>query len=117
VESGDCGFETLYAADRSLDAIFVCNDQMSLGVIQAANRNGLRIPGDLGIVGFDDIPESKFFSPSLTTIHQPANRLGALAVTHMRRLIQKDSFEEKEESLPACCIVPELVVRESSARK
>ncbi len=116
VESGDCGFEALYAANPRLDAIFVSNDQMALGVIQAANRNGLKIPSDLGIVGFDDIPESKFFSPALTTIHQPANRLGALAVTRLKDRIENRNYGESHESTEDL-IAPELIIRKSSVRQ
>ena len=88
VDSGDCGFEALYAANPELDAIFISNDQMSLGVIQAAHRNGIEIPADLGIVGFDNIPESNFFFPPLTTINQPARELGAQAVIRLNECVQ-----------------------------
>ena len=115
VDSGDCGFEALYKNNPDLDAIFVSNDQMSLGVIQAANRFGLRIPEDLGIVGFDNIPESKFFFPPLSTIDQPAHRLGALAVERLKECIQQDNIEEcinnKENT-----IQPDLIIRQSSVR-
>lgn len=116
VESGDCGFEALYAAHLDLDAVFVCNDQMSLGVIQAANRKGLSIPQDLGIVGFDNIPESKFFLPPLTTVDQGARQLGVLAVQRLNECIQAGGNErciEEGENW----IHPELVVRASSRRR
>lgn len=115
VESGDCGFEALYAANPDLDAIFVSNDQMSLGVIQAANRNGLKIPADLGIVGFDNVPESKFYFPALTTVHQPARKLGGLAVTRLDECIHSKNIEgyiQDGKNL----VIPELIVRESSLR-
>ena len=115
VESGDCGFETLFNTNPELDAIFVCNDQMSLGVIQAANRNGLSIPADLGIVGFDNVAESKFYSPPLTTVHQPARHLGGLAVTRLDQCIHNEYSEdciEKGENV----VIPDLIVRRSSVR-
>ena len=115
VESGDCGFEALYGANPDLDAIFVSNDQMSLGVIQAANRNGLSIPADLGIVGFDNVAESKFYSPPLTTVHQPARHLGGLAVTRLDQCIRNGYSEdciEKGENV----VIPDLIVRRSSMR-
>ena len=116
VESGDCGFEALYSANPDLDAIFVSNDQMSLGVIQAANRNGLKIPQDLGIVGFDNIPESKFFFPPLTTIHHPTRKLGALAVARLNNCLQREDFENCIESTENV-IQPELIIRKSSLRQ
>ena len=114
VDSGDCGFEALYAANPDLDAIFVSNDQMSLGVIQAAHRRGLKIPDNLGIVGFDNIPESKFFFPPLTTIHQPAQELGGLAVMHLDQCIQAgmdgECIQEEENLIhPAVDHPPEFV--------
>ncbi len=116
VESGDCGFAALYGANPDLDAIFVSNDQMSLGVIQAANRNGLKIPDDLGLVGFDNVAESKFYSPPLTTVHQPARHLGGLAVTRLDQCIHHEYSEdciEKGENV----VVPDLIVRRSSVRE
>lgn len=114
VDSGDCGFEALYAANPDLDAIFVSNDQMSLGVIQAANRNGRKIPGDLGIVGFDNIPESKFFFPPLTTINQATRDLGALAVTRLYECIHEKEDIDKCIREGQNMIAPELVIRQSS---
>jgi LacI family transcriptional regulator len=114
VDSGDCGFEALYKANPDLDAIFVSNDQMSLGVIQAANRSGRRIPDDLGIVGFDNIPESKFFFPPLTTIHQATRDLGALAVTRLYECIHKKEDIEKYIQEGQNMVSPELIVRQSS---
>jgi LacI family transcriptional regulator len=114
VESGDCGFEALFSANPDLDAIFVSNDQMALGVIQAANRNGLAIPGDLGIAGFDDIPEAKFFFPALTTIHQPTNQLGALAVKRLYNLIRAVDLRGTETIELEDRIMPELIIRKSS---
>lgn len=112
-DSGDRGFEALYDAHPDLDAIFVSNDQMSLGVIQAARRHGLRIPEDLGIVGFDNIPESNFFFPPLTTIQQPTHELGALAVTRLHECIQ-DEDSPKNLSAKDNLIYPQLIVRQSS---
>jgi LacI family transcriptional regulator len=116
VESGDCGFEALFNANPNLDAIFVSNDQMSLGVIQAANRNGLKIPENLGIVGFDNVPESKFYFPALTTVHQPARHLGGLAVIRLDQCIRHEYSEDcinDGENM----VVPDLIVRRSSVRE
>lgn len=60
---------------------------MAMGVINAANELGIRVPEDLSVIGYDDIHIAKFMSPSLTTIHQPKYRLGQAAVeTLLRRL-------------------------------
>ena len=65
-----CGGELL-DLDRRPTAIFSCNDQQALGVYEAARRRGLRIPQDLSVVGFDDLPVARWISPPLTTVRQP----------------------------------------------
>ena len=74
--SGEVGLQTLLDRDPDIDAVFVSNDQMALGALQAARSLGLNVPEDLGIVGFDDIPEAAYFYPSLTTVRQNTHRLG-----------------------------------------
>lgn len=114
-DSGDRGFEVLYKTHPDLDALFISNDQMALGVIQAARRHGLKIPEDLGIVGFDNIPESNFFFPPLTTIQQPTHELGALAVTRLNECIHAED-SPKDLSEKDNLIYPRLIVRQSSLR-
>jgi DNA-binding LacI/PurR family transcriptional regulator len=69
----------LERADRPT-AIFACSDVMAVGVYDAASSLGLRVPRDLSVVGFDDVPEAQWAVPSLTTIHQPIAEMGAVAV-------------------------------------
>ena len=66
--------------DTGASAIFSSNDQMALGVLHTAQVLGLRVPADLAVVGFDDVPEAAFFSPPLTTVRQDFAELGRLAV-------------------------------------
>ncbi len=61
-------------------AIFACSDVMAVGVYDAASNLGLRVPRDLSVVGFDDVPEAQWAVPALTTIHQPIAEIGAVAV-------------------------------------
>jgi DNA-binding LacI/PurR family transcriptional regulator len=61
-------------------AIFACSDVMAVGVYDAASRIGLRVPRDLSVVGFDDVPEAQWAVPALTTIRQPIAEMGAVAV-------------------------------------
>src|SRR5262245_4840686 len=58
------------AEDREVTAIFAANDQMALGILRALHERGRRIPGDVSLVGFDDIPEAQYFTPPLTTVRQ-----------------------------------------------
>ncbi|MBE4202198.1 substrate-binding domain-containing protein [Vibrio parahaemolyticus] len=89
-------------------SIFVSNDMMAMGVINAANELGIKVPDDLSIIGYDDIHIAKFMSPSLTTIHQPKYRLGQASVeTLVRRL------DDKSNEAQVVQLEPTLVVRNS----
>ncbi len=114
--SGVQAVEKLFEQYPAMDSIFVANDQMALGVIQVANQKGLKIPEDLGIVGFDDIPESAFFNPPLTTVQQDQYTVGKVAVEEVIKIIEfgwqgVDAMDLKSMILP-----PTLVVRQSSLR-
>ncbi len=113
--SGEIGVHNLLAKSPDIDAVFACNDQMALGALQAARQLGIKVPQDLGIVGFDDIPEAAYFYPSLTTIRQNANALGALAVDRMCSFINARVKDEEFEP-EVKWIQPRLIVRKSSKR-
>jgi len=114
--SGEVGLHALIAKAPDIDAVFVNNDQMSLGVFQAARRMGLNVPQDLGVIGFDDIPESGYFYPSLSTVRQNAEKLGAVAVEQMSQYIQAN--QNKQEFKPdISCVKPRLIIRKSSIRE
>ncbi|MFQ3567680.1 MAG: LacI family DNA-binding transcriptional regulator [Aggregatilineales bacterium] len=100
----------LLAAHPDLTAIVVGNDQMALGVIAALNDHGLRVPLDVSVVGFDDIPEAAFFRPALTTIQQDFKALGATGVRYLLALIQNPDTEIVQHRLR-----PHLVIRDSAA--
>jgi LacI family transcriptional regulator len=111
--SGDVGLHTLLSNSPDIDAVFVSNDQMALGTFQAARRLGLDVPGRLGVVGFDDLPEAAYFYPSLTTIQQNPVELGALAVERMHLLIKANQSGE-EPAPEVSWIKPRLIIRKSS---
>lgn len=114
--SGDVGLHALLNRNPEMDAVFSSNDQMALGALQAARRLGLSIPEDLGIVGFDDIPEAAYFYPPLTTVRQDTRKLGAMAVERINALIQaKHEGETIEPS--TSWLEPCLIVRKSSMKK
>ncbi|WP_069770046.1 LacI family DNA-binding transcriptional regulator [Streptomyces sp. LUP30] len=74
-------------------AVFVCSDRMALGVYRALVERGLRIPNDVSVVGFDDLPESRWTAPALTTVRQP---LAEMAATAMRMLVRMMDGERPE---------------------
>ncbi|CAH1544251.1 DNA-binding transcriptional dual regulator RbsR [Vibrio rotiferianus] len=93
-------------------SIFVSNDMMAMGVINAANELGIKIPDELSIIGYDDIHIAKFMSPSLTTIHQPKYRLGQAAVETLLTKLENYSKEPNVVQLE-----PTLVERNSVLHK
>lgn len=110
-EGGFDAFEKLILRDTLPSALFVGNDMMAMGVINAAYKHGLKIPQDISIIGYDDIRLAKFFTPSLTTIHQPKFRLGARAVDTLLERIEEKRSEPKIIQLE-----PNLVERDSVKR-
>lgn len=110
-KSGEQGLYQLLAQFPGLDAVFVSNDQMALGVLYAAHRLGRRVPDELAIVGVDNIPESAHFWPPLTTVRQRLREAGAQAVQELDVLIH----HQDADTIPNIALLqPELVIRESS---
>ncbi len=95
-----------------MDAVFVANDQIALSVLREAHRRGLRIPDQLAVIGFDNIPESAYFYPSLTTIYQNLQLLGGQAVQSIVEMIRARQ-ENQSVIARSRFIQPTLVVRES----
>jgi LacI family transcriptional regulator len=111
--SGEQAFIQLLASYPDMDAVFVANDQMALGVLQEAIRRGINVPKQLAVIGFDNIPESAYFYPSLTTIYQDLQLLGEQAVQRIVEMIQTRQ-DNKFIVAQSRFIQPTLVVRESS---
>lgn len=102
--------ELLALADRPT-AIFAANDLMAIAVIEEAASRGLRVPEDLSVVGFDNIPESALTRPALTTVHQPIHEMGARAIEMLVDLLAGGAAEPVRETLPT-----HLVERRSCSR-
>jgi LacI family transcriptional regulator len=96
-----------------MEAVFVANDQMALTVLQVAHRRGLRVPQDLAVIGFDNMAESAYFWPALSTINHNLYELGCRAVQETVEQIEAVHRDEKLE-LQNILLSPELIVRESS---
>lgn len=93
----------------AFDAIFAATDTIAIGALRALKHMGLDVPGDISVVGFDDLPVARYISPALTTIRQNVSIAGELLVNHLVKLING-------ESVRSTLIPPELIVRESSRR-
>ncbi len=113
--SGYLAMKALLERVPDLDAVFACNDSMALGALQAAQSYGRSVPQDLGIVGFDDIPEAAYFSPPLTTVRQDLLELGCQAVGMLNRLLQA---QRSDQALAAqvAWLQPQLIVRSSTGQ-
>ena len=107
--SADAARALLERPDRPT-AVFACNDVSAIATISVARERGLRVPRDLSVVGFDNIPEAALCTPGLSTVNQPIQAMGELAMEMLVRLIRKEEPESTRVSLAT-----DLVVRESTA--
>lgn len=107
--SARSGYEAGLAIARRDDvsAVFCANDQMALGLLRALNEAGRSVPGDVSVVGFDDIPEAAYLIPPLTTVRQDFTAVGRRAIEIIQAAIAGEPGPER-------LISPELVVRASS---
>ncbi|MEU5867523.1 MULTISPECIES: LacI family DNA-binding transcriptional regulator [unclassified Nonomuraea] len=99
------------AENPDVTAVFVANDQMALGVLRALREAGRRVPEDVSVAGFDDIPESAYFWPPLTTVRQDFGEVGR----HAFHLLL--DFMAGHEPEARRLVEPELVVRESTGAR
>ncbi len=100
-----------------IDAVFACNDLMALGAMKAARGRGRSVPDDLAVVGFDDVDQASFFSPSLTTIRQDPQYLGSRSVAEIDQLISDLNQEDVQPRENKHIFQMKLVVRESSIKR
>ncbi|TET35691.1 MAG: LacI family transcriptional regulator [Anaerolineales bacterium] len=112
--SGEKAFRQLLGQYPNMDAVFVGNDQMALSVIQIACQDGIKIPDELAIVGFDGIPDSAYYWPPLTTVNQDQYRLGFTAVQTLVETIEAWQQGETDLEPKTVIIEPELSIREST---
>lgn len=102
--------KALLARNKPFTALFAYNDISAIGASWAFREAGIRVPQDVSIVGFDDIPGAAFANPGLTTVRQPLTRMGQIAA---QTLISR--IEERDAYVPEIAIEPEFVVRDSTA--
>ncbi len=111
--SASSGYELgsrLAVGEPGLTAVFCGNDTMALGVIRALVERGLRVPGDVSVIGFDDVPEAGYYLPPLTTVRQDFSVLGRQALSTL--------IDRMSGAIPAgrrVRVAPELIIRASAA--
>lgn len=111
VNSGHDAGHALLSLDNPPTAIFAGSDMQAFGVFEAARQRGLRVPEDLSVVGFDDLPLSRSAWPPLTTVRQPLEEMAALAARMVLAMGRGENTEARRVELST-----DLVVRESTAR-
>ncbi|MCW9698413.1 MULTISPECIES: substrate-binding domain-containing protein [unclassified Avibacterium] len=111
-EGGVIGMKKLLQAKKRPSAVFACSDTIAVGVYQVAWQQGLNIPQDLSVIGYDDIMLAQYLSPPLSTIHQPKAELGKLAVETLLKRIKTP-----EKPYQSLLLEPKLVVRESIGKR
>jgi DNA-binding LacI/PurR family transcriptional regulator len=113
VAVGDWTSDSGYAVGRVLPAgvtaVFAANDRMALGLIHALTEAGIRVPQDVSVVGFDDVPDARHFLPPLTTVRQDFRALGRLSVEVLLAELEGVSVPQR------ALIAPQLIVRGSTA--
>lgn len=108
--TSDCGYEFGSSHDlRDATAVFAANDQMALGLVHGLAERGLRVPDDISVVGFDDLPDARHFLPPLTTVRQDFAALGSLALELLL------SARDGEEVVAHDMIEPVLIERASTS--
>jgi len=106
---GYAGATALLSLDNPPTAIFASNDVMAMGAMDAVRTLGLRVPDDISIVGFDDIPQAELIRPALTTVRQPLEQMGRVATQLLLDLLKNPLKQINRIELPT-----ELVVRSST---
>lgn len=111
-ESGSSGITRILEADPSIDAVFAANDLMAFGAMRALRMAGRRIPDDVAVVGFDDIPASAITHPPLTSVHQPLYEMGRTAAGMVMAAVRGESIQDRVE-LPTSLVIRASTVAES----
>jgi LacI family transcriptional regulator len=107
-ESGYAAVKELLAVDEVPSAVFIASDMVAMGALRALQEEGVSVPEDMAIVGFDDITAARFITPALTTIHVPTFGLGWSVAELLIRIVEGRPPEETQVQLDT-----ELIVRES----
>jgi DNA-binding LacI/PurR family transcriptional regulator len=118
VTSGYSAMCDLLSREEEFTAVFCQNDLMAIGCLRAIKEKGLSVPDDVSLIGFDDIPSSRFLDPPLTTVHYPGSRIGNLCAKLLIERIKGDDrpietlFPKELEN-----IKPELIMRDSCTKR
>lgn len=113
-ERGVEAFADLYENYKGMDAVFAANDQTALGVLSYAWENNISVPKELAVGGYDDISESRYFTPPLTTIRQNFYRLGEIGVDKLLTVGSGKKVDDPLLKEDTIILKPELIIRSST---
>lgn len=110
INEGRAVMQTLLKGNKDIDAVFCgAGDSTAIGVVNAIKESGLRVPQDIAVIGYDDIPVASAFTPSLTTVRQPVEKMGNEAF-----IIALEAMQGRLNKPTNLVFEPELIVRESA---
>ena len=112
-EAGKLAALQILSLQKRPTAIFAFNDLMAMGALRVLGEHGLSVPDEMAVIGFDDIPISQYTTPALTTMRQPLEQMGSLAVDLLlQRIRSEDHYKARHVRLQ-----PELIIRASTGRQ
>ncbi|GAB1482944.1 catabolite control protein A [Treponema sp.] len=111
MEAGVYAMRELLLRDRGFTAVFAATDELAIGAIRVLKDEGIRVPEDVSVLGFDDIDISSYIVPRLTTVRQPLAEIGERTATLLHKCITDDKIADSNIVLPY-----ELIIRESTNR-
>jgi len=106
-ESGFQATKSLISNNVQFDSLFAASDLIAIGAIKALTEAGIKVPEDVAVIGFDDIPIASFTNPPLTTVQQNTSKAGEMLVTNLLKMINGEKITENS-------LLPELIIRGSS---
>jgi LacI family transcriptional regulator len=110
LDAGYAAAQRLLARQQALTALFCHNDCLALGAYRALAERGLRIPDDVSVIGYDDLPMCAYTAPPLSSVRQPTEGIGALITELLINTIERGNSAPSQMSVKT-----ELVIRESTA--
>jgi len=110
-QSGSEAVQKLFEQKKNFSAVFAQNDRMAVGAIKRLRQEGLRIPRDISVIGYDDIPLTSFFDPPLTTVRQPMDQFGQIGTEMLVLAIKNPKLSPQIIRLE-----PELIIRETCVK-
>ena len=111
---GERATQQLLRQAPDVDAIFACSDQIALGALQTLHQTGRAVPEQVAIVGFDNMPESAYFWPPLSTVYQKLVTVGHTSVQNLHQMIEARRRHAERPETSTAFIEPELIIRASS---